>query len=253
MNLKALITKEFTEIFRTYKIYVIPIIFLLFGLTSPIIAKMAPELLKSMVTEFTIELPPPTWKDAFSQFFKNLAQIGILAIVLTNMGIVADEKSRGTVWLVLSKPVSRHAFVFSKFVATLGLELVSLILSYIACLYNTSVLFPDVNIGLSLHATLVFAVYMIFVTSLTVFASTITSSNIAAGGLSLAGLLVASILPSLHRVFAAYSPGALTGMMNNIITGATSFQDATWALILTLIISVGLVILGSLLFSKQEL
>lgn len=253
MNFKALIAKEFTEILRTYKIYVIPIIFLIFGLMSPIIAKVMPELFKSMVTEFTIELPPPTWKDAFSQFFKNLTQMGILAIILTNMGIVADEKSRGTVWLVLSKPVSRHAFVFSKLVATLGLVLSSLTLSYIACLYNTSVLFPDVEIGLTLRATLIFAVYMIFITSLTIFASTITSSNIAAGGISILGLFIISILPSLHRVFATYSPGALTGMMNNIITGATSFQDATWAMILTLTISIGLIILGSIVFSKQEL
>jgi ABC-2 type transport system permease protein len=253
MNFKALVTKEFTEILRTYKIYVIPVIFLIFGLISPIIAKVMPELFESMVTEFTIEIPPPTWKDAFSQFFKNLTQMGILAVILTNIGIVADEKSRGTVWLVLSKPVSRHAFVLSKLVATLGLVLASLTLSYIACLYNTSVLFPDVEIGLTLRATLIFAVYMIFITSLTIFASTITSSNIAAGGISILGLFFISILPSLHRVFAEYSPGALTGMMNNIITGTTSFQDATWAMILTLIISIGLIILGSLVFSKQEL
>lgn len=253
MNFNTLVKKEINEILRTYKIYVVPIIFLLFGLTSPIIAKIAPELLKSMVTEFTIELPPPTWVDAFGQFFKNLTQIGMLAVILTNMGIVADEKYRGTVLLILSKPVSRHAFVFSKLVATLGLVLVSLALSYLACLYNTTVLFPDIDIARSFHATLVYAVYIIFITSLTVFASTVAHNNIAAGGISIGILIVASILPSLHEAFATYSPGSLTAMMNNIITGTSTLGDATWAIFITLAISIGLVFLGNVVFSKQEL
>lgn len=252
MNFKTLLKKEFTEIFRTYKIYVIPIIFLVFGLTSPIIAKFTPELVKSLVTDITIEIPPPTWKDAFAQLFKNLTQIGILAIILTSMGIVADEKSKGTVMLVLAKPVSRYAFVFSKLIATLSLVTVSLILSYIACLYNTSILFPDMQIDKTLQATIIYTIYMIFITSLTIFASTIANNNIAAGGISIAGLFIASLLPSLNRTLAQYSPGALTGTMNSIIVGTASFWNTTWTILITLVISIGLIMFGNFIFSKQE-
>lgn len=44
----AFLRKESHEILRTYKIYVIPAIFLLMGFFSPLVAEFTPEIVKSM-------------------------------------------------------------------------------------------------------------------------------------------------------------------------------------------------------------
>ncbi len=253
MKIKALLKKELLEILRTYKIYVIPVIFLFFGLLSPITAKIMPDLLKSMAGEFKIELPPSTWHDSYGQFFKNLNQIGLLAVILTTMGTVADEKARGTALLVLARPISRHAFILSKWMGNITLLIFSIASSYVACTYYTYVLFPQTNVGASLEATLLFLIYAVFISSLTIFASSITASNIGAGGIAIAGFFVTSILPSLHKSFAKYSPGALTALEMKIINGSATIGSASWAIIITTILSVALVTLGSYIFSKQEL
>ena len=66
-----------------------------------------PEFIKTMASEISIELPPPTWIDAFGQYLKNLSQIGMLAIILTTMGSIVEEKSKGIIHLILSRSVSR--------------------------------------------------------------------------------------------------------------------------------------------------
>ena len=99
---RAYLKKEFREIGKTYKIYVIPIVFLVLGLMSPIIAKIAPDLVKSLAgsgSEVIIQLPPSTAVDAYLQLFKNFNQIGIL-VVLIIYRFSMGEKSRGTALLI---------------------------------------------------------------------------------------------------------------------------------------------------------
>lgn len=106
--------KEFREIGKTYKIYVIPIVFLVLGLMSPIIAKIAPDIVKSLAgsgSEVIIQLPPSTAVDAYLQLFKNFNQIGILVVLISSIGLVVEEKSRGTALLILAKPVPRIAAI----------------------------------------------------------------------------------------------------------------------------------------------
>jgi len=253
MSIRVLLKKELMETLRTYRVAVIPIVFLIFGLASPIIAKMLPQILESTVGEIKIEIPPPTWVDAFDQFFKSLTQIGLLAVILTMMGAVTDEKARGTAVMVLSRPVSRYAFIFTKFLANTLLLVFSLLVSYLGCVYNTYVLFPDFSFPATLNATAVFSVYVIFIGALTIFASTITNTNIAAGGIAITGFFVSSILPSLHRIFARYSPGALQRFVTGILHGTSSVQDPGWAILITVALSLFLVALGSYIFATQEL
>ena len=142
MGAGAFFRKELLEIFKTAKIYIIPLLFLLFGFTSPVITKLLPDILAGL-GEMEITLPEMSWVDAFGQFFKNLNQIGIVAVVLVFMGSVAEEKHRGTAIMVLSKPVSKAAFVLAKFGAAALLVLFSLIPAHLACYIYTKVLFGE--------------------------------------------------------------------------------------------------------------
>jgi len=111
-GLGPLLRKELLEQWRTLRLPVIATIFLLVGLSSPLLARFTPEILKSVAgDQFSITLPTPTAADAVDQLAKNLGQFGGLIAVLLAMGAVASEKERGTAALLLTKPVSRAAFL----------------------------------------------------------------------------------------------------------------------------------------------
>lgn len=249
----SFLRKEFREIFRTYKIYVIPGVFLLFGFLSPILAKLMPDLLKSMAQDLKITIPTPTAIDAYAQLFKNLNQMGILAVIFTLIGQVADEKIRGTAVLMLTKPVPKWSFIVSKFIASSSLVILSTLLSYLACLYYTLLLFKDARLELSALAVTLLIAYYLLVMAVTLLASTVSRSVALSGALSVGGFLILSILPTFHRIFAQYSPGALVDYQNRILAGTAPFSEAVPALGITIVLTALLVGLAVAVFKRQEL
>jgi len=65
----AFLKKEFFEYTKTYKLFIMLMIFIIFGITNPLIAKLMPEIVGSLVTDgVVITLPEPTAYDAWAQF-----------------------------------------------------------------------------------------------------------------------------------------------------------------------------------------
>jgi ABC-2 type transport system permease protein len=253
---RAFLKKEFREIGKTYKIYVIPIIFLVLGLMSPIIAKIAPDLVKSVAgsgSGVVIQLPPPTAVDAYLQLFKNFNQIGVLVVLITSIGLVVEEKNRGTAILILAKPVPRWSFIISKYLTSAVLVVVSTLLSYFACLYYCGILFDETLFMPSFQGLVLLLVYYLLVLAITLFASTISGTSVVSGGIAIGGVLLLSLLPSLHQWFARYSPGALSGMENKLAAGSIVFSDAVPALIVTAVLAVLHVTAAVVVFQRQEL
>lgn len=245
--------KEFREILRTHKIYVVPCIFLFFAISSPLIAKMTPELLKSMMPNFEIALPAPTAADSYLQLFKNLNQIGILAVIFTSIGLVADEKVRGTAILMLTKPVPKWSFIMSKFIATSALVLSSTLLAYFVCLYYTVFLFKEALFIVSAQAIILAVAYYLLIIAITLLASTISRSPALSGAFSIGSFFLLSILPALHKSLAKYTPGALTTFQDKLLVGTATFSEVVPALVITLAAMAVLLILTVLIFKHQEL
>ncbi|HBG21681.1 MAG TPA: hypothetical protein DDW83_00270 [Peptococcaceae bacterium] len=253
---KAYLKKEFREIGKTYKIYVIPIIFLVLGLMSPIIAKIAPDLVKSLAgsgSGVVIQLPPPTAVDAYLQLFKNLNQIGILVVLITSIGLVVEEKTRGTAVLLLTKPVPRWSFMISKYLASALLVIGSTLLSYLACLYYCNILFDETLFNPSFQGLVLLLVYYLLVLAITLFASTISSTSVVSGGIAIGGVLLLSLLPSLNEWMARYTPGVLSSMENKLVAGSIAFSDTLPALAVTASLVIILVVTAVVVFQRQEL
>lgn len=252
----AFLRKEFHEILRTYKIYVIPSIFLLMGFLSPLVAKFTPEIVKSMAPKMEglrIELPTPTAIDAYTQLLKNYNQIVLLAVIFSLIGLVAEEKVRGSAALILTKPVPRRSFVAAKYLASAVLILVSTALSYLACLYYTVIIFKKSLFAASAQAVFLVYLYYLLILAVTLFASTVSRSVALAGALSVGGYLVLSLLPSLHPWLGHYSPGALVGYQGKLIAGAATWRDAWPAAASTLGLAAVLFVLSIFVFERQEL
>jgi ABC-2 type transport system permease protein len=251
----AALRKELLEQWRSYRLLIVVVVLLLFGLTSPLLAKYTPELLRLAIPEdqalgLLSLIPPPTAADAVGQYVKNLTQFGILLALLMAMGTVAQEKDKGTAALILAKPLPRGVFILAKF-AALGLTFaLGVILAGAAGYLYTVLLFGAIPLPawIALNALLlvVFLVYL----ALTVLCSTLTRSQVVAAGLAFGTLVVVLLLSSLPRV-GDYMPNRLIAWGTGLFTGT---GGAPWA---ALWVSFGLIaaslLAAWLAFRRQEL
>ena len=108
--------KEAREIPRTWRIWVLPGILLFFALTDPVLARFTPQIVGALGGNQLsgLKIPTPTYLDAYAQWTKDLSQIGLFALIIIYAGIISAETKSGTAVLVLTKPVSRTAFVIAK-------------------------------------------------------------------------------------------------------------------------------------------
>ncbi len=133
--------KEFTEIRRTWRWLVLPGLLLFFAVSGPVTARLSPELLRSVLGT-DANLPTPTYLDSWAQWTKNLSQLGVFVLLGTLGGAVSGEVRQGTALLVLTKPVSRAAFVLAKVVANAVLVVVAVVIGMLVTWVTTVALFP---------------------------------------------------------------------------------------------------------------
>lgn len=254
-NSLNMLVKEVREIFRTYKIYTIPGIFLLFGFASPIITKLMPELFANMDMGegIGITLPEMTWIDSYGQLFNNLIQMGILAIILTTMGAIANERNRGVAQLVLTKPVPRTGYILAKYVANFLLVACSALLAFLATWFYTNVLFEGTEFFPGLTAISLYILYASVILAFTILGSAVTKSTIAAGGISILGLIIMTLLPMLGKTLHTYSPGAITRYITQAIAGTANLTNVWWTVGAAVCTIIALLASASIIFNRQEL
>ena len=251
-GLGTLLRKELLEQWRTLRLPVVATIFLLVGLSSPLLARFTPEILKAVGgDQFTIVLPTPTAADAVDQLAKNLGQFGGLIAVLLAMGAVATEKERGTAALLLTKPVSRAAFLVAKLVA-IGLTLaVAVAVATAGAWFYTLVLFAPLPLpGVAAGAVLQWLTLMAWA-SITFVGSTLTRSALAAAGLGITAFIVIGILGVVPN-FGRFLPTGLGGPGRALALGIPG-PDPVVPTVATLVL-IGIAGLGAwLAFRRQEL
>lgn len=251
MNIFAVYRKEWMELIRSYRLLVVVVVLLFFGLTSPILTKFTPELLKLIPTgDMTIQMPPQTVINAIAQYVKNMAQFGIILGLLLTMGVVAQEKDKGTAAMMLVKPLSRGSFLGAKFLSLATMFAIGMIVAAIAAYYYTLLLFEAMNMLHWLILNVFLFIYMMVIVAITLLCSTLMKSQVAAGGLALGIIFIPGALASLVGL-GKYLPGEL------ITWGARVMQGDSTPSWIALGVSLGLIVVpllvAWLIFKNQEL
>lgn len=216
----SLLKKEAIEGARTKKMISTFILFLFIGLISPLTAKLTPMILQSIATgNIDINVAPPSEIDSWTQFFKNISQIGMfgLAIILSTQ--MANEFQKGTLINLLSKGLPRYQVVLSKifynFILWFIAYFCSFILTYFYTKYFFGISFPIRNI---LMAALLPFIFGLFLISLEILAGVISGNVIGTLILTTVGIVIQLIL-SIRDEIVKYMPIALIGKPVNLIKG----------------------------------
>jgi ABC-2 type transport system permease protein len=113
---RELLTKEVVEAWRTYRLAVLCGLFVVIGITGPLIVRFLPRLLRLFGATGELGLDDLGVADVIDLLVRNVTLVGGFAAILLTMGTIAGERRRGTLDLVLSRPVSRAAVIWAKFV-----------------------------------------------------------------------------------------------------------------------------------------
>ena len=241
MNLFTSLRKEWIELSRTSRLLILVIVLGFFGLSSPLMAKYTPEMLKLIPGAESVAslIPAPTVVDAIGQYVKNLSQFGVLLGLLLSMGLVSQEKERGTAAMLLTKPLPRSSFLVAKFLA-LGLGfVVALSVAALGGYYYTLVLFEALNVGGWLLLNAVLLIQVLVYISITLLFSTLLRSQAAAAGLTLGVALVLSLIEAIPTL-APYVPNRLVvWAANNLVGQGQALPLLVWP---ALAISLGLML-----------
>ena len=251
----AFTRKEFTEQLRSGKITFLCILFVLFGIMNPAVAKLTPWLMEQFadtlagsglhVTEVTV-----TALDSWMQFYKNVP-MALIAFVLLEGSIFTKEYRTGTLILSLTKGLARYKVVVSKTSVLMLLWSAGYWLCY-GVTYAYNAYFWDNSIVQNLTFSVVaWWIFGLWAVSLTVLFSTLSSANTGVlcgtGGVVFAAYLM-GMIPTVNE----YLPTLLADG-TSLIYGAKTPEDYTAALAVVGVTTIVSLTVSLAVFNKKQL
>ena len=246
--------KELFQMWRTKRVLVVAAVFGLFGMTSPVMAYFMPQMFKAIpgAEQFVSLIPTPTTADAMTQYIKNISQFGFILAIFLGMSGVAGEKERGTASLVLSKPMTRWAFVTSKFTAQVLVYLMGFLLAMFGAYFYIIVLFGAYDFGALALVTFLLMFWLLPFVVITLDGSVIGGTTSAAAGIALIGSVLLMLLGNIPQ-FGSLMPGGLTAWAGQIGAGTPPPAPNGGALAASLALTVVGLITAIAVFERQEL
>lgn len=254
-SLVAFTKKEFTEQIRSGKITFLAILFVLFGIMNPAVAKLTPWLMEQfadtlagsgmIITEVTV-----TALDSWTQFYKNIP-MALIAFVLLESSIFTKEYRSGTLILSLTKGLSRFKVVLAK-AFTLSLLWSAAYWLYYGVTYAYTVYYWDNSVAQNLPLSVVlWWVFGLWVVSLMTLFSTLTATNtgvLVGTGAVAFGTYFFSMIPTV----AEYLPTTITDG-TALVYGLKEPNEYVAALVVTLATGLVAFTLSLIIFNKKQL
>ncbi len=253
-TLFAFLKKEYLETARTGKLMILVLLFALFGVMNPAIAKLTPwmmemfsdSLAESGLTVTNVQV------DAFAswtQFFKNIP-IALIVFVLIFSDCFTKEYKSGTLLLALTKGLSRYKVVLAKTVLLLSLWTLGYGFCF-AITYGYTAYFWDNSIADHLlFAAVMWWLFGVWIISLIVLFSSLlqnnTSVTLCTGGIAVFAYLL-SVIPKAKE----YSPALLMNT-NSLLSGAEETAAYMEAIVLAAVSAVIFITISVLNMNKRQ-
>jgi len=249
----AFLKKELIEGMRTYKILIMFAIFLMFGIISPLGAKLIPQLIESLMPEGAVVIMPiATALDSWQQFFKNITQMGFIIILIIFNGILGAEIMAGTLIIVLTKGLSRKAVILSKYTYMVLIWTSSLLLSFLVTWIYTTHLFLSGEIHNLLFAVFCLWLFGVLLLALLIFSSTLINASygrlLLIGAIAVLGL-IANVIPNADK----YNPLSLSSKNMDLLTQTIEKTSMYSVIGVSLASTIILIVCSILIFRKKHL
>lgn len=250
---RELLEKEVIEAWRTHRIVLVGALYVVLGIASPVIIHYLPEL-QSLFGPVDEELGfgELGLPDAIDLLVRNLVQFGSIAAVLLAMGSVAGERERGTLGLVLSRPVSRTAFLAAKFVGVAMVLGLGTALGVLAMFLYSTMLYGATDPLAWVQVALLLLLAVLVPAALTFLGSVVVGSSLGAGSIGVAALVVLSLGAALPTANPWFSTGLVEIARAMPLEGVGPDLDAGWTISISISIVVGSLALAWWRFRRAD-
>lgn len=252
-NYITFLKKEILESIRTYKLFIMLAVFFMLGIMNPLMAKFTPDILSLAMPEgMNITIAEPSAVDSWTQFYKNVTQMGLIIIVIVFSGIISTELSRGTLINILTKGLSRRTVILSKYTYMLLMWTVNLLISFLVTWGYTVYLFPEgktINLIFSVFCLWLFGVFLL---AILLFGAVLFKSSYGSLLLVISAFTTCTLLNMVSAVH-RYNPLSLMTDNMDFITNVAEPSKLYPALGITVVLSLVLIISSVMVFRKKHL
>lgn len=221
-----LMNKEFAQMLRDFKLVWLPIVFIFLGMTQPVLTYYLPTILEALGGGQGITIDPTMIQQEGGQVLattlgSQFDQLGIMIIVISMMGIIQADKTRGMLAFILTRPVTVWSYVTGKIISNYLLVIVSVAFGYFISFLYVNYLFSGVPILHMLVALLMYSLWVLFIVSFTLMISTIFNGQGVIALIGIVFLLICRMTVGLHPTIDILNPAGMSQhAMTLLFTGA---------------------------------
>lgn len=243
--------KELLETWRTKRIILLLVIFMIFGIMNPLIAKLTPEIMKISFGE-DFPMAEPTSLDSWMQFYKNISQMGVYLFAIIFSGTVSQEIQKGTFINLVTKGLKRPIILWSKWFVLYFQWVLSLLVSFSITYGYTRFYFPDDNSPYPWLAFIPLLIFGLFFVSLIVLTSTVARSQFE--GLLLTILvMIMGYIAGMFDQLKAWNPLSLIGQNMAILQDANQWTELLPSVGVTIFLSLCFLLLSLIILKRRKI
>jgi len=214
MNLWRL---EWLRLYRTYRLWILLGIFVMFGALGPLTARFLPEIVKSLGAGAQVVVPEATPELAMSQYSGNALQIGLLAVAfLAAASLAFDAKLEMAVFL--RTRASMRSILTPRYVVNMVAASAAVFIGSAVAFVGSVMLIGMPRIGGTLAGSLMLALYLAFAVAAAGFFASLMRS-VPGTALITVGLLILLGLAGLIPVVKPWLPSELVGAFDGLVAG----------------------------------
>lgn len=251
----AFMQKELLENWRTYKIFLMIIVFSFLGILNPLTAKLTPALLEYLMTtmpnEMSITVGKTTALDSWVQFYKNIPQLGLFVLVILFSGTITNELSKNTLINMLTKGLPRSTVILSKCTIISIIWTISFLLCYLITYGYTKLLWEEPVVYTLFGAFCLWLFGLLLISVLILGGVLVQNSygNLLFTGAFVMLLFISNFLPTLQQ----YNPLFLLTKPIELLSQNKNTSDFLSAILATIFLTILFYFLSILAFRKKQL
>lgn len=224
----VLMNKEFTQMVRDFKIIWLPLVFILLGITQPVMTYYLPTILEALGSGQGIIIDPSIAAQQGGEILAGTLgaqfdQLGIIIIAISLMGIIQTDKANGMLAFILTRPVPVRSYVGGKIASNYIFTAFSVAVGYLASYLYVNFLFTNVAIFDMLTALLFYLVWILFIITFTTMISTLINSPGLIALICIAFLIGCRLIVGLSSMIDIINPASMSKhAMEVLITGSVN-------------------------------
>lgn len=237
-NFTTLMRTELLEASKEFKFIWLTLLFVILGVTQPLINKYMDVILENLGGAEGITIDPnravPNAAEVLlSTVSGQFNQIGLIILIISFMGLIASDRNSGMQDFILTRPVSLRSYLLSKLASHWLISMFCISIGATVSYGYTVFLFGSYSLTNFLLFLIFYSLWILYVVSLTILISTYLKSPILIAITTILVSIFFIVISGFNHLIIQLSPGGILYLAQSRLL---SIQDLNYFSILTCLV-----------------